>query len=103
MIARMRKRVAWAPCRLVNEALPRLAAQHVAAEPRALAILVTAHPCRIGPVRTVVPPVVVAVGRPAAVVVERPFAAVPVHHHVGSAEIAAVTTVAIAVPPVEAG
>src|SRR5438445_1879738 len=62
-----------------------LAGQDIPAEPLPLAVLVAPHPCRISAVGPVVPPVVVAVRREAAVVVERPLAAVPVHHHVGAA------------------
>src|SRR5438874_3769126 len=93
MTARMALAVACGRCGMVNLA-SRLASQHIAAEPLPLAILVAPHPGRVGAVGTVVPPVVVAIGRPAAVVVQRPFAAVPVHHHIAAAAVDAAIAVA---------
>src|SRR5205809_6151940 len=98
MTARMALAVACGRCGMVNLA-SRLASQHVAAEPLPLAILIAPHPGWVGAIGPVVPPVVVAIGRPAAVVVQRPFAAIPVHHHVAAA---AVDAAAIAVAVVAA-
>ena len=55
---------------------PRLAPQDVPAVPLAIAIQVLGHPTRVGPPGLVMPPVVVAVRFPAAIVVEGPFAAI---------------------------
>src|SRR6185503_6812186 len=69
--------------------------------PQPFAILVVLDPAREGAVGPVVPPVVVAVGLPRPVVVQRPLAAIDVQHHIAGAA-AALPVMAFAAAAVEA-